>query len=106
MDNRLNEIRRKISTFRAEMRVVETDMRGHIAHDRDCGVAATRLLAMRKDLALLIEEFTALGGAVSLPTVDERLKENFRPVARARIAKIPPPKMKMASRRRRLLPRA
>jgi hypothetical protein len=103
MDNRLNEIRRKIKAFRAEMRVVETEMRGHIAHDRDCAAAGTRLLAMRKNLALMIEEFTQLGGSVSLPTVDERLKENFRPVSRARIVKIPPPKT--TSRRRRLEPR-
>ena len=103
MDNRLNEIRRKISAFRAEMRVVETEMRGHIAHDRDCTAAGTHLLAMRKDLVLIIEEFTLLGGAVPLPTVDQRLKENFRPVPRARIGKIAPPKIK--SRRRRLVPR-
>jgi hypothetical protein len=103
MDNRLNEIRRKIRAFRFEMRVVETEMRDHIAHDRDCAAAGTRLLAMRKDLALMIEEFTQLGGAVPLPTVDERLKQNFRPVSRARIVKILPPKIK--SRRRRLLRR-
>jgi hypothetical protein len=103
MDNRLNEIRRKISAFRAEMRAVETEMCSHIAHDRDCAAAGTRLLAMRKDLVLMIEEFTALGGAVPLPTVDERLKENFRPVSRARIVKIAPAKIK--SRRRRLVPR-
>jgi hypothetical protein len=89
MDNRLNEIRRKIRVFRAEMRGVEAEMRSHIAHDRDCAVAGTRLLAMRKDLALMIEEFTALGGAIPLPTVDERLRENFRPVSRARIVKDP-----------------
>ncbi len=99
MDNRLNEIRRKIRAFRTEMRVVEIEMRGHIAHDRDCGEAGTRLLEMRKDLALMIQEFTTLGGAVPLPTVDERLKENLRPVARTRIAKIPPPKLKAPKRR-------
>jgi hypothetical protein len=91
MDNRLNEIRKKIRAFRAEMRVVETEMRKQIAHDQDCTAAGTRLLVMRKDLALMIEEFTALGGPVPLPTVDERLKESYRPVSRSRIAKLPPP---------------
>jgi hypothetical protein len=91
MDNRLNEIRKKIRAFRAQMRVVETEMRKHIAHDQDCTLAGTRLLAMRKGLAVMIEEFTALGGAVPLPTVDERLKENYRPVSRGRIGKLPPP---------------
>jgi hypothetical protein len=91
MDNRLNEIRKKISAFRGEMRAVETEMRKQIAHDRDCTAAGTRLLAMRKDLAVMIEEFTALGGAASLPTVDERLKENYRPVSRIQTVKLPPP---------------
>jgi hypothetical protein len=91
MDNRLNEIRKKIRAFRAQMRVVETEMRKHIAHDQDCTLAGTRLLAMRKGLAVMIEELTALGGAVPLPTVDERLKENYRPVSRGRIGKLPPP---------------
>jgi hypothetical protein len=91
MDNRLNEIRKKISAFRAEMRVVETEMRKQITHDQDCTAAGTRLLAMRKDLAVMIEKFTALGGAVPLPTVDERLKENYRPISKSRIVKLPPP---------------
>ena len=100
MDNRLNEIRRKISAFRAEMRVVETEMRSHIAHDRDCTAAGTRLLAMRKDLALMIEEFTALGGAVPLPTVGERLKASRRPVVKAKALKLPPPtRAKLRTRR-------
>jgi hypothetical protein len=91
MDNRLNEIRKKIRAFRVEMRVVETEMRKQITHDQDCTGAGTRLLGMRKALAVMIEEFTALGGAVPLPTVDERLKENYRPVSRGRIGKLPPP---------------
>ena len=89
MDNRLNEIRKKISAFRGEMRVVETEMRGHIAHDRDCSAAGTRLLAMRKDLALMIEEFTALGGAVPLPAVHERFKGSRRHVGKAKAPKLP-----------------
>jgi hypothetical protein len=60
-------------------------------HDKDCTAAGTRLLAMRKDLAVMIEEFTALGGAVPLPTVDERLKENYRPISKSRIVNLPPP---------------
>jgi hypothetical protein len=81
-------------------------MRGQIAHDRDCTAAGTRLLAMRKHLTLIIEEFTALGGVVPLPTVNERLKENFRPVSRARIVKIAQPKSKLKLRKRHLMPRA
>jgi hypothetical protein len=100
MDNRLNEIRKKISAFRGEMRVVETEMRGHIAHDRDCSAAGSRLLAMRKDLALMIEEFTALGGAVPLPTVNERLKRSRRHTLKAKPLKlVPPPSAKLRKRR-------
>jgi hypothetical protein len=99
MDNRLNEIRRKISAFRAEMRSVEAEMRGHILHDRDCTGAATQLMGMRKGLALMIDEFTALGGAVPLPTVDERLKGNGRHLAKAKALKPPPaPRAKLRKR--------
>ena len=91
MDNRLNEIRKKISAFRAELRAVESEMRKQIAHEQDCTAAGTRLLAMRQELAVMIEEFTALGGAVPLPTVDQRLKQNHRPVSRSRIVKLPAP---------------
>jgi S-adenosylhomocysteine hydrolase len=78
MDNRLNQIRKKINVFRAEMSIVETAMRKQIAHDQEC-VAAATLLEMRKQLAVMIEEFTALGGPVQLPTIDERLKQSHRP---------------------------
>jgi hypothetical protein len=105
MDNRLNEIRRKIRAFRTEMRGIETEMRGHIAHDRDCAAAGTRLLAMRKDLALMIEEFTALGGAIPLPTVDERLRGNRGHVTKAKALKLPPPQ-KAKLRKRRFASRA
>jgi hypothetical protein len=100
MDNRLNEIRRKIKAFRAEMRVVETEMRGHITHDRDCSGASAHLLAMRKNLALMIEEFTALGGAVPLPTVDERLKGNCGHVTKAKALKLPPPQKAKSGKHR------
>jgi hypothetical protein len=89
VDNRLNEIRKKIRAFRAEMSVVETEMRKQITHDQDCAAAGKRLLAMRKDLAVMIQELTALGGAVPLPKVDERLKENYRPVSKSRMVRLP-----------------
>jgi hypothetical protein len=104
MDNRLNEIRKKIRASRARMRAVEAEMRNDIAHDRDCTAAGTRLLAMRKGLALMIAEFTTMGGAVPLPTVDERLKKNYRPVSRARIVKLPPPKTR--AQKHQLMPLA
>ena len=78
MDNRINEIRRKISVLRADMMEVEAAIRGQIKHDLDCTESATRLLVMRRELVTLIGEWKAAGGGERLPTVQERLKENHR----------------------------
>ena len=78
MDNRINEIRRKISVLRADMMEIEAAIRGQIKHDLDCAESATRLLAMRQELAALIFDWKAAGGSDRLPTVQERLKENHR----------------------------
>jgi hypothetical protein len=57
-------------------------------------------MAMRKDLALMIEELTALGGAVPLPTIDERLKGSRRRVVKAKAPKLPqPPRATLRKRR-------
>jgi len=78
MDNRINEIRRKISILRADMMEVEAAIRGQIKHDLDCTESATRLLVMRRELVTLIGEWKAAGGGERLPTLQERLKENHR----------------------------
>jgi hypothetical protein len=79
MDNRINEIRRKISVLRADMIEVEAAIRNQIKHDLDCTESAMRLMAMRQELAALIGDWKAAGGRDRLPTVQERLKENHRP---------------------------
>ena len=79
MDNRINEIRRKISVLRADMTEVEAAIRNQVKHDLDCTEAATRLMAMRQELAALIGDWKAAGGRDRLPTVEVRLKENHRP---------------------------
>ena len=79
MDNRINEIRRKISFLRAEMLRVEDTMRDQIRHDLDSTESALRLMAMRKELAALVAEWRAAGGSDPLPTIEERLKANNRP---------------------------
>ena len=79
MDNRINEIRRKISLLRAEMVRVEDTMRDQIRHDLDSTESALRLMAMRTELAALVADWKAAGGSEQLPTIQERLKANNRP---------------------------
>jgi chorismate mutase len=79
MDNRINEIRRKISSLRAEMMKLEATMRGQVNRDLDCTEASRRLMAKRAELLMLVGEWKAAGGSDRLPTVEERLKENHRP---------------------------
>ena len=79
MDNRINEIRRRISFLRAEMMDLEAAIRDQINHDIDCTEASLRLMAKRTELLVLLGEWKAAGGSNRLPTVEERLKENHRP---------------------------
>ena len=78
MDNKLNEIRRKISRLRADMLSAEDNIRKQVSRDEDCSVAATRLLAMRAAMVGLIGERNRLGGEERLLNVDERLKLEVR----------------------------
>ena len=79
MDNRINEIRRKMNLLRADMVRVEDAMRDQIRHDLDSTESALRLMAMRKELAALVADWRAAGGSEHLPTIQERLKTNNRP---------------------------
>jgi chorismate mutase len=79
MDNRINEIRRKISSLRAGMVRVEDAMRDQIRHDLDSTEPALQLMAMRTELAALVADWKAAGGSEPLPTIQERLKANNRP---------------------------
>jgi hypothetical protein len=78
MDNRINEIRRKISVLRADMTEVEGSIRNQIKLDLDCSESAMRLMAMRQELTALIGDWKAAGGGDRLPTVEVRLKESHR----------------------------
>ncbi|KJC35670.1 hypothetical protein UP09_31100 [Bradyrhizobium sp. LTSP885] len=89
MDNKINEIRRKISALRAEMTLVEAAIRDQVNRDLDCSEASYRLLAMRAEVADLIGRWKATGGCDRLPTVRERLTQSQaeRPVARTKLDK-------------------
>jgi chorismate mutase len=86
MDNRINEIRRRISALRSQMARVEVIMRNQINHDLDCTEASVRLMAMRTELASLIADLKAAGGVDPLPTVEERLKATYRPPQKPKIS--------------------
>jgi predicted RNase H-like nuclease (RuvC/YqgF family) len=61
MDNRVNKIRKKISALRLEMREAERAMRQDVARNLDCTGAATRLMALRAELAGLGRRAENLG---------------------------------------------
>jgi hypothetical protein len=56
MDNRINEIRRKISALRAEMLAIEDTIRDQINYDLDCTEASLRLMALRGEMVELLQQ--------------------------------------------------
>jgi hypothetical protein len=82
MDNKLNEIRRKIRFLRAEMLSAEDNIRKRVNRDEDCSEAAVHVMSMRVVMLGLISERNRLGGEERLLNVDERLKLDVRAVSR------------------------
>ena len=82
MDNKLNEIRRKIRFLRAEMLSAEDNIRKRVNRDEDCSEAAVHLMSMRVVMLGLIGERNRLGGEERLLNVDERLKLDVRAASR------------------------
>src|SRR3954470_3985089 len=78
MDNKLNEIRRKIRFLRAEMLGAEDNIRKQVNRNENCSEAAVHLMSMRVVMLGLISERNRLGGEERLRDVDERLKLNVR----------------------------
>lgn len=81
MDNKLNEIRRKIRFLRSEMLSAEGSIRNQVNRDQDCSEASMHLMAMRVVMLGLIAERNRLGGEERLLDVGERLKEGYRVVS-------------------------
>jgi hypothetical protein len=80
MNNKLNEIRKKISFLRSEMLRTEDAIRKSVNRNEDCTVASLQVMAMRTALLVLISERNRLGGSERLLDVDEMLKFGRRPV--------------------------
>ena len=87
MDNRFNEIRRKISALRAEMLVMEKAVRDLVNRDLDCTDLASRLMAMRAELAELIRRWREAGGGDRVSVVAERLGKDAQPRSHRKPAK-------------------
>lgn len=84
MDNRINEIRRKISVLRSEMMDLDQAVRNQVRQDQDCTAPALALMARRKELVVLIEEWKAAGGGDRLPNAQERLTRPGASAAKVR----------------------
>jgi hypothetical protein len=82
MDNKLNEVRRKISFLRSEMLKAEDAILRQINRGEDCTEASLRLMAMRTTLLSLFGERNSMGGGERLLDVEERLKAEYRAVSR------------------------
>jgi len=82
MDNKINEIRRKIKFLRGEMLGAEDNIRKQVNRNEDCSEAAVHLMSMRVVMLGLISERNRLGGEERLLNVDERLKLDVRAASR------------------------
>lgn len=82
MNNKLNEIRRKIRFLRSEMLSAEATIRQLVNGEQDCSEASMQLMAMRVVMLGLIAERNRLGGEERLLDVGERLKLDYRAVSR------------------------
>jgi hypothetical protein len=82
MDNKLNEIRRKIRFLRSEMLGAEDNIRKQVNRGEGCSEAAVHVMSMRVVMLGLISERNRLGGEERLLNVDERLKLDVRAAIR------------------------
>jgi hypothetical protein len=55
MDNKINEIRREISSLRAKMLEAEVSIRDQVNRDLNCTETSVQLMAMRREMVSLIE---------------------------------------------------
>lgn len=86
MDNRINEIRKKIKALRVSMLQAEAIMHDQINRDEECSEIAGEIMVMRAAMSLLIRERTRLGDRepilVSNFFIPRRASKPGRPVKR------------------------
>lgn len=105
MDNRINELRRKINYLRLKMLDLAVAIRAQVNQDQDCTASALRLMAMRQEMTAFVREWSLLGGGERLPTIQERLRENYRPVQKPKRPHQQKPPHKPKPEKRRLTAR-
>jgi len=86
MDNRINEIRRKISLLRARMVELEGLVRDQLNRGLDGAEAAGEQLAARREIVRLIGEWKAAGGGDRLPSPADRARMGKGKLARLGLA--------------------
>jgi hypothetical protein len=88
MDNKLNEILRKISRLRAEMLSLQDAIRLSVNNGLTWSEMATRLMAAQAEMMGLIRQRNAIGGIEASPAFAARLRPSHRPELRRRIAAV------------------
>ena len=78
MNNKINEIRIKISALRLEMLTFEDTIRLQVNRDEDCSDTSFRLMDMRGQMVALVRQREAHGGYERMLNVEERLKADDR----------------------------
>lgn len=84
MDNRINEIRRKIGVLRSRIRELEAAVREQSNLGLDCADNAKRQLSLRRELVILLDEWKSAGGGDRLPNLQARLREDQRPLGKTK----------------------
>jgi hypothetical protein len=84
---------------------MEVAIRDQVNHDRDCTESALRLMAMRQEMTALVGEWSLLGGGERLPTIQERLRENYRQVQKQKVPQKQKAPHKQKPEKRRLTAR-
>jgi hypothetical protein len=89
MDNRINEIRRKISAVRLEMADAEAAVRDLVARGEDCAGQALAQLDLRRRIKALIADWKAAGGGDVLPDARGRWRSRSETKSGARLRSMP-----------------
>ena len=76
MDNKINEMRRKIKKLRDVMLATQRAMQAELAHDRDCSRAAQTLISQRLEMARLATARKVLG---DLTPIGPDVRDTYNP---------------------------